>query len=148
MIDLVEQLLQQQNECTLCWTRADGSAAATIVSFLWAEQSVWMTALAGSGRVLALGKDPRATVVVSGKGTALGVSRCVSIVGRVVFRSEAELREWFFPSFAGAVLPGSHKGAAMMAGLMSGPENLVMQFVPERYIPYDSHDMMERANSL
>lgn len=148
MIDLVEQLLLQQNECSLSWIRADDSPAATVVSFVWANQSLWMTALAGSGRVRALERRPRAAVVVSGKGTTLGVSRCVSMQGRCVVRREQEIREWFFPAFASAVLPDSQKGAQMMASMMSGAENLVLQFLPERYIPYDSHDMMTRANNL
>ncbi len=148
MIDLVEQLLQQQNECTLCWTRADGSPAATIVSFLWADQSLWMTALAGCGRVRALERDARAAIAVTGKGTSLGMSRCVSMQGRCVVRREPEIRDWFFPAFAAAVLPGSRKGAAMMAGMLSGPENLVLQFAPERYIPHDSHEMMVMADQL
>ena len=148
MIDLVEQLLQQQNECTLCWTRADGSPAATIVSCLWAEQAVWMTAVAGSGRVKALARDGRAAVVLTGKGTALGESRCVSMPGQVVIRREAEIRDWFFPSFANAVLPGSPKGALMMAGMMHAPENLVLQFLPARYLPWDSHEMMAMANNM
>lgn len=148
MDNLVEQLLQQQNECSLCWVKADGAPAATIVSFVWDGHSLWMTAVVGSARVHALQRDPRAAVVVSGKGTALGDSRCVSLQGSVAIRAEPAVRDWFFPALAAAVLPRSRKGAAMMAGMLSGPENLVLQFCPERVIPWDSHDSMAMANSL
>ncbi len=148
MDNLAGQLLVQQNECTLCWVKADGSPAATIVSYVWHEGSVWMTAVAGSGRVRALQRNPRAAVVVSGKGTPLGDSRCVSLQGTVQLREEHAIRDWFFPAFARAVLPGSLKGAAMMAGMMHSPENLVLQFTPQHVIPWDSHKQMAMANSL
>ncbi len=148
MDNLVEQLLLQQNECSLCWLKSDGAPAATIVSFVWAEQSVWMTALAGSARVQALLRDPRSTVVITGKGSPVGASRCVSMQGQVIVCTEQTIRDWFFPVFAKAVLPDSRKGAAMMASMMSGPENLVLQFVPEKVIPWDSHDSMAMANRL
>ncbi|HQQ62904.1 MAG TPA: pyridoxamine 5'-phosphate oxidase family protein [Pseudomonadales bacterium] len=148
MHDLVEQLLQQQNECTLSWVKSDNSPAATIVSFVWAEQSLWMTALVDSPRVRALLRRPRAVVTVSGKGTMLGESRCVSIQGRCVVRHEQEIRDWFFPAFAAAVLPASPKGQLMMTGAMQSPENLVLQFWPDRYIPFDNHALMRAANRL
>lgn len=148
MDNLVEQLVLQQNECSLCWVRSDGAPAATIVSFVWNEQSLWMTALAGTARVRALLRDPRATVVITGKGSPVGASRCVSMQGQVIVRTEQTIRDWFFPAFAAAVLPDSRKGAAMMASMMCSPENLVLQFVPERVIPWDSHDSMSMANRL
>jgi nitroimidazol reductase NimA-like FMN-containing flavoprotein (pyridoxamine 5'-phosphate oxidase superfamily) len=148
MNDLIEQLLQQQNECVISWVKSDNTPAATIVSFLWAKQSVWMTALKDSPRVRALKRNPRAAIVVSGKGTKMGASRCVSIQGRCVVRHEPDVRDWFFPAFASVVLPGSDRGRRMMTDLICGPENLVLQFLPERYIPYDSHDQMEAANRL
>ena len=148
MADWVEQLLRQQNECALSWVKRDGSPAVTIVSYVWSGQSLWMTALAGSGRVAALQREPRAALVVTGKGVPSGASRCVSMQGRVAIREEAAVRDWFFPAFARAVLPDSPKGAAMMAGMMRGPENLVLQFVPDRCIPWDSHDSMVMANNL
>lgn len=148
MHDLAEQLLRQQNECSLCWVKADGSPAATIVSFVWHEGSLWMTAVAGSARIRALQRNPRAAVVVTGKGTSLGASRCVSLQGEVGVRAEQAVRDWFFPAFAGAVLPDSQKGAAMMASMMAGPENLVLEFMPARTIPWDSRDSMAMANSL
>lgn len=148
MNDLVAQLLQQQNECTLCWVRSDNRPAATIVSFIWADNALWMTALADSARVRALQQRPHATIVITGKGTSLGGSRCVSMQGRCVVRPEQAVRDWFFPVFADAVLPDNPKGSQLMADMMRGQENLVLQFLPERCLPYDSHDLMEAARRL
>ena len=45
--ELQRQRLLEQNECTLCWTRYNKEPAATIVSYVYARDCLWMTALAG-----------------------------------------------------------------------------------------------------
>lgn len=148
MDNLVEQLLRQQNECSLCWLKADGSPAATTVSFVWREPALWMTATAGSARVKALQRDPRVAVVVSGKGTASGQGCCVSLQGRITIIDEQAARDWFFPALAAVVIPDSPGGSAMMAGVMNTPENLLLRFVPERSLPWDSRDSLAMAGRL
>lgn len=142
------ELLIRQNECTLGWVKRDGAPASTIVSFIYHDEKIWMTALAGSARVRAIRRDPRVSVAVSGKGTPLGHSRCVSLQGRCAIRDDQATRDLFFPLFARAVLPDSEKGAAMMARMMNSHENLVLVFTPEKVIPYDAHDQLEMANRL
>ncbi|MCB1615491.1 MAG: pyridoxamine 5'-phosphate oxidase family protein, partial [Pseudomonadales bacterium] len=97
------ELLTQQNECTLSWVKRDGGPASTIVSFIYHDEKLWMTALAGSARVRAIRRDPRVSVVVSGKGTPLGHSRCVSLQGHCEIRDDQATRDLFFPLFAKAV---------------------------------------------
>jgi len=47
MLDkLALELLDAQNECTLSWVTRDGSPAATVVSFVYSDGCIWMTALA------------------------------------------------------------------------------------------------------
>ena len=146
--DLQQALLREQNECTLCWTRRDGAPAATIVSYVYSEDCLWMTALAGSKRVAAIQARPDVAVVISGKGCSVGHSRCISLQGRCDVIEDSELRDWFFPAFSNAVLRNSERGAAMMAQSMDSPENLVLRFLPERSFPYDSQAMFEQADSL
>lgn len=146
MESLTQQLLHQQNECTLAWIKADGSPASTVVSFVYLDEKLWMTALEGSGRVKAIRQEPRVCVSISGKGTELGHSRCVSIQGRCDVLSDSTHRNYFFPAFAKVVLPDSERGALMMAQMMNSPENLVLILNPTKIIPYDAHDMLEQAN--
>ena len=148
MNELSRKLIASQNECTLAWTTRDGRPAATIVSYVELDGELWMTALAGSPRVRALARDPRATIVVTGKGTALGQGRCVSLQGHCRIEENAEARTTFFQAFARAVLPNSEKGAAAMAKGMNTPPNLAIVFHTTKSIPYDSADMLAQANSI
>lgn len=145
---LTEQLLLAQNECTIIWNLADGSATGAVVSYVWYDGAIWMTALAGSNRVAALRKEPRAAVVVSGKGSSLGHARSLTMRGECYIRDEAAVRDWFFPAFAHAVLPHSKKGQEAMAAAMATPDNLVLQFVPFKRIPYDAHEAMIAADAM
>lgn len=148
MNDLVSRLLTEQNECTLGWVTADGRPAATTVSFVWIDEKIWMTALNSSARVKALRKNPNAVVVVSGTGSPVGHSRCVSLQGACEITSDSEVRDRFFPLFANAVLPRSEKGAGFMAQSMNTPDNLVLIFTPNKLVPYDAQAMLDQANSL
>ena len=146
--ELQQQLLDEQNECTLCWTRSNGTPAATIVSYVFAESCLWMTALAGSKRVAAITARPDVAIVVSGKGCSVGHSRCISLQGQCSIVEDSAQRDWFFTAFGRAVLRNSERGATMMAQTMNSPENLVLRFTPTRSFPYDSQAMFDKAESL
>ena len=143
-----EQLLTAQNECSFCWISQDGTPAVTVVSFVYFDEIIWMTALAGSGRVNAIQRNPATALTISGKGSKVGHSRCVSMKGRCSIEHSSAIRERFFPAFAKAVLAESPKGAAMMATSMNSPENWVLKFEPTKSFPYDSQAMFDQANSL
>jgi general stress protein 26 len=139
-------LLEAQDECTLIWLTQDGSPTGTIVSYFAADDRLWMTALAQSPRCRALTRDPRATVTISGKGTALGHARCVTLRGHVSILRDDTTRDWFFPRFAAAVLPDSERSQVGMVRAMNSPANVVLEFAPQKVIPYDSHEQMVAAN--
>ena len=149
MLDaLSEKILAAQNECTISWITQDGSPAATVVSFLYADECLWMTALAGSPRIRAISRDNRIAVTVSGKGSKAGDTRCVSMRGYCDILSDAATRDWFFPKFSKRVLHKSRMGASMMSKSMNSPENLVLKFHIEKVIPYDAQRMMKMANFM
>lgn len=145
---LTRRLLTEQNECALSWLKRDGRPASAVVSFVWLGDAIGLTALEGSPRVKALRRDPHVALVVSGKGSPVGHSRCVSIQGECDIRSDQQTRDRFFPAFSRAVLPDSERGAAMMARAMNTPENLVLLVTPQKLIPYDSQANLERANRM
>jgi nitroimidazol reductase NimA-like FMN-containing flavoprotein (pyridoxamine 5'-phosphate oxidase superfamily) len=145
MEDLVRRLLVEQNECTLGWLARDGRPVASVVSFVWLDGRIAMTALEDSPRVRAIRRDPRVSVTVSGLGSPVGQARCVSIQGRCEIRDDAATRDRFFPAFSRAVLPDSERGALAMASAMNTPENLVLMVEAEKWIPYDAQARMEMA---
>lgn len=132
----------------LCWITSDGSPAATVVSFMAADESLWMTALEGCSRVRAITRDTRVSIVVSGKGSKVGDTRCVSMRGRCIIHRDKKIRDWFFPTFSRCVLYKSKTGASMMSKSMNNEDNIVLQFIPEKIIPYDAQKMMEMANLM
>lgn len=141
-----ETLLTLQNECTLAWVCDDATPAATVVSFFWSEARIWMVAEADSPRLRAIAKRPAVAVVVSGKGTSMGMARCVSLRGTCERVDEPQRRDWFFGVFSRVVLPDSSKGAAMMAQSMNNPGQVVLAMTPESGREYDAHEMMVSAN--
>lgn len=145
---ITEWLLLEQNECTLIWNLADGSATGAVVSYVWCDGAIWMTAQEGCKRVRAIARDPRCAVVVTGKGSTLGQARSLTMLGKSYIRAEADVREQFFPRFAAAVLPNSIAGQQAMTTAMDSEENLVIQFVPDKWIPYDAHDAMSAAEVM
>ncbi|MFK7898408.1 MAG: pyridoxamine 5'-phosphate oxidase family protein [Myxococcota bacterium] len=148
MDELVQRLLTEQSECTLSWLTREGLPASTIVSFTLLEGRIAMTALEHAARVKAIRRNPHVAIVVSGSGSPVGHSRCVSIQGECEILNDQATRDRFFPLFSAAVLPGSRKGAEMMAKSMNTPENCVLLVTPRKWIPYDAQAGLERANSL
>ncbi len=146
MDTMSQALIDAQDECTLIWCTRDGSPTGTIVSYFAEGGSIWMTALRESNRARALSRDPRTALVISGKGSDLGHARCVTLRGSTMLHRDEATRDWFFPRFARAVLPDSERGQAGMAKSMNNPANLVLEFTPERAIPYDAHEAMVAAN--
>lgn len=148
MDDLVQRLLNEQSECTLSWLTRAGGPASTVVSFVLLDGLIAMTALEHSPRVSAIRRNPNVAIVVSGHGSPVGHSRCVSVQGQCEIRNDPETRDRFFPLFSNAVLPGSRKGAEMMAKGMNTPENLVLLVKPRKLIPYDAQASLDQANRM
>lgn len=149
MLDkLALELLDAQNECTLCWVTRDGSPAATVVSFVYADDCIWMTALADAPRVRAISRHPQVAVVVSGSGSRMGDTRCVSLRGRCDILTDKATRDWFFPRFGKRVLSKSRVGAKMMAASMNNDNNVVMRFTPQKAKSYDAQKAMRMANFM
>lgn len=145
---LSEKILHAQNECTLSWITKDGSPAATVVSFLYDDGCIWMTALTGSARDIAISRDNRVAVVVSGKGSKAGDTRCVSMRGHCDIMRDSATLDWFFPLFSRKVLYKSRIGASLMSKSMNNDSNMVIKFTPDKVIPYDAQKMMKMANFM
>lgn len=142
------RLLNEQNECVLSWITQDGSPASTVVSFVYYDNALWMTAAAGSARVKALNRDPRASLVVNGSGSEVGHTRCLSLRGRCQLHQDKAVRDVFFPRFSKKVLAKSKMGAGLMSKGMNNSSNYVLQFIPNKAIPYDAQKMIKLADFM
>ncbi len=140
-------LFKAQNECTLSWVTQDGGPAATVVSYIYADGCIWMTAMTHQARVKAITKNAKVAVVVSGKGCKVGDTRCVSMRGQCEVLTSRDIRDWFFPLFSKKVL-NNRLGAKLMAKSMNNENNLVLKFTPEKVIPYDAQNMMKMAKIM
>jgi hypothetical protein len=50
-----ERLLHTQNECVFTWRRSDGWPVGVVMSYVWREGKVWLTASKQRPRVAAVG---------------------------------------------------------------------------------------------
>lgn len=141
-------LLQQQNECTLIWNTRDGASTGAVVACVWHGGRLWSIAERGGRRVNALRRDPRASAVLSGKGVASGFGCSVTLRGHCEIIEDAATRGEIVGRLSRAVIPGSVKGAAIMAGQMDSPGIALIAFSPERCIDYDSAGALAMLDSL
>ncbi len=143
-----DQLLRTQNECTFIWSTNAGDGIGTVMSYLWHDNSLWLTTNDSRPRVGAVRARPRACVVVSSTGTAMGISRCISIKGECVIHPMQVVKDWFLPEYCCHVLPNNPRGAEKMAAMLDAPGQVVLQVIPEKFICYDGHSLMSGLNAL
>lgn len=148
MADAVrEQLLAEQSECTFIWQGKD-DACGTIMSYLWADNCLWLTTNSTRPRVSAVRHTGRATAVISAAGTSLGDSRCVTLRGTCTVLDDTVTRQWFFPQFCQKLLPDNTKAQQAMLNLLDREGQVILRLQPEKTIAYDGDALMRKLESL
>lgn len=99
-------LLEHQTECSLIFAGKDGWPRGVIMSFLYADDCFWLTAVEGRVQTVALENDPRVSVMVSSRGTDLAGRQMLSVRGRATVLRDDETKAFFFPRFARRLAPG------------------------------------------
>jgi len=138
----LERLLSMQTECTFCWRTADGWPIGIIMSYVWRDGQVWMTASSQRPRVGAVKRDDRVSVVVSSAGTSLP-PQTVTIRGRCRILEDAAAKEWFYPALAEVLIPGNAVRQQRFVTMLDSPRRVVMAVKPEKLITFDSVKMGE-----
>jgi hypothetical protein len=138
--DACERLLNAQTECTFCWRTADGWPIGIIMSYVWRESQVWMTASSQRPRVGAVKHDDRVSVVVSSAGTCLP-PQTVTIRGRCRILVDASVKAWFYPTLAEVLIPGNAFRQQRFIAMLDSPRRVVMVVKPEKLITFDSVKM-------
>jgi general stress protein 26 len=138
--DARERLLSAQTECTFCWRTADGWPIGIIMSYVWRDGQIWMTASSQRPRVGAVKRDDRVSVVVSSAGTKLP-PQTVTIRGRCRMHEDAASKGWFYPALAEALIPGNIIRQQRFVAMLDSPRRVVMAVQPEKMITFDSLKM-------
>jgi len=147
--EVQETLLSTHNECVFNWATKDGWAMGVIMSYLWRDGRVWLTAGAHRHRISAIRRDPRCSVVITSNGTELGPGKSITLKGRAVVHEDRETKEWFYPAFAAHLNPRDPKAAARFQENLDSPIRVVVEVVPEKFITYDGVKMfLDEAGKL
>jgi general stress protein 26 len=142
--DTQDELLSLQRECVFNWCTREQWPMGVIMSCLWRDGRMWLTAAAHRHRIAAVRRNPRVSVVVTSTGTELGPGKTVTIKGRCTIHEDAETKAWFYPAFSRHLYPDPDAAAAFEARLDS-PLRLVLEVVPEKFITYDGTKMFRHA---
>jgi hypothetical protein len=110
-------------------------------AYVWHDGKFWITCAGHRHRVSALRRDPRCSVVVSGR-TAPPDSGCpggtATAKGRaVVHEDNQELKDWFYPALGNRVSGGNAEAAANFAEMLDSPLRVILEITPEKWITYD-----------
>jgi general stress protein 26 len=145
--DVREKLLSTQIECVFNWATKDGWPMGVIMSCLWRDGRMWLTAGANRHRISAIRRDPRCSVVVTSTGTTLGPGKTVTIKGRAIIHDDRETKDWFYPAFASKLNPDP-EGAEKFRKRLDSPLRVVLEVVPEKFITYDGIKMFQHSQGM
>ena len=138
--DMIERLMKLQNECTFIWGTKAGWPVGVIMSYVWKDGKVWLTASGQRARIPAVRRDERVCVVVSSVGTELG-PKAITIKGRCRILEDAATKKWFYPALAKALVPGNEKQQQGFVKMLDSPRRVVMAVTPEHWITFDGDKM-------
>jgi hypothetical protein len=135
-----ERLMARQNECVFMWRMKDGWPLGVIMSYVWRDGKVWLTASNQRPRIKSIERDNRVSVAVSSLGTGMPPST-VTIRGRCAILNDAETKLWFYPALAAALIPKSPKMQADFVKILDSPRRVVLRVIPEKFITFDGRKM-------
>jgi general stress protein 26 len=137
-----DELLSTHLECTFMWATKEGWPIGVIMSYLWKDGRIWLTAGAHRHRISAVRRDDRVSVVVTSTGTKLGGGKSVTAKGRCIVHEDRETKDWFYPEFAAHLQPTA-EAAETFAKFLDSPLRVVLEVVPEKWITYDGVKMFK-----
>ncbi len=137
-----EQLLGAHNECTFIWANAEGWPVGVIMSYVWRRGRFWLTASSQRARITAVRRDPRVSIVVTSTGSPLPRDKTVTWKGRcTVHDDDAEIKAWFYPELAAALMPGHEAAQERFVRFLDSPRRVILEVEPVQRIGYDGAKM-------
>jgi general stress protein 26 len=129
-------LLRDQQQCVVSFHDASGWPRGVVMSFLFARERFWLSAVEGRMHVEGLRNDPRLSVVVNNLGTDTVGRQMIAQRGHAVLHQDRETLEWFYPLFAARLVPHAPQPFARH---LDTPNRVVIEVVPEgRPLTHDS----------
>jgi len=144
-VDTEEALLAEQTECTFIWSSKDGWPLGVIMSFVFERGRFWLTASSHRGRVPAVRRDPRVTIVVTSTGTSLGHGKSVTYRGRCTVHEDAGTKAWFFPALGAKRFPDDAAYRKEFVRTLDSPRRVVLEVEPSERIAIDLVKMHPEA---
>ena len=95
-----EELLELQNECIFMWVNNAGQPFGVTMSYIWRDESFWLTCAEARKRVPAIEKTGYAAISITSKGTDLGTGKTVSYRGPCTVHENEETLKWMLPELA------------------------------------------------
>lgn len=139
--EVQEELLSNARECVFNWCTRDQWPMGVIMSCLWRDGRMWLTAGAHRHRISAVRRNPQVSVVVTSTGTHLGGAKTVTIKGRCTIHEDAETKSWFYPAFSDHLHVGNDKMAREFEEMLDSPLRVVLEVEPVKFISYDGVKM-------
>lgn len=140
--DAREQALHAaQTECTFLWSTAEGDPVGVIMNYLLHDGRFWLTCTRRRKRVAAVEARPNVAIVVSSRGTDIGVSQSVTWKGRATVHEDEAVKAWFYPALAARVRPESEDQQGAFVEHLDTPGRVVIEVVPTTRIGFDAERM-------
>ena len=139
--DVLEKLLSINRECVFNWCTQDNHPMGVVMSYIWMDGRVWLTAGAHRHRISAVRRNPKVSVVITSAGTEFGPGKTVTIKGRCVIHEDRETKDKFYAPFSRHLNPQSEERARFFQEFLDSPLRVVLEVIPEKYITYDGAKM-------
>ena len=143
-----EELLSMVTECVFNWCTKDAWPMGVIMSCMWRDGSMWLTAGAHRHRISAVKRNPQVSVVVTSTGSALGPGKSVTIKGRCKIHEDDKTKRWFYPAFAEHTSIGGPESAKAFEEMLDSPIRIVLEVIPEKFITYDGIKMLKHSAGM
>jgi hypothetical protein len=141
------ELLDAQTECTLIWAGKEGWPMGVIVNFIYRDGRFWLTASEERPRIASIRKDPRVSIAVTSKGSAVKERRSITYKCTAIVHMDRETLDWVLPEFASAMRPGQPEKAEAFRAMLDSPERVVLELIPVTRIGFDSAKMWKASEA-
>ena len=143
-----EELLNIATECVFNWCTKDSWPMGVIMSCMWRDGRMWLTAGAHRHRISAVKRNPKVSVIVTSTGTTLGPGKSITIKGRCEIHEDRETKDWFYPAFAQHTSIGGPESAKAFEEMLDSPIRVVLEVTPEKLITYDGIKMFKHTAGM
>jgi len=150
-----QELVRSARECVFIWANKSGHPIGVITAYVPVDGKIWMTATRERVRIKAIARDGRSSVVITSTGTPMGGGKTVTYKGHTVIHDDPDTKRWFYGLLAAGMARARDDGNAFTRNLdpdkfvtfLDTPERVVLEFTPEKSIPFDGDKMAQATAS-